>query len=61
MTQTLQLFYFSAVVAKRLEKTRFLNIPFKSGSVATSQIRTCNLFMVRCFSFEEPFIDAEFE
>ena len=59
LTQTLQLFYFSAVVAKRLEKTRFLNIPFKSGSVATSQIRTCNLFMVRWFSFEEPFIDAE--
>ena len=59
MTQTLQLFYLSAVVAKRLEKTRFLNMPFKSGSVATSQIRTCNLFMVRWFSFEEPSIDAE--
>ena len=59
MTRTLQLFYFSAVVAKCLEKTHFLNIPFKSGSVATLQIRTCNLFMVREFSFEEPFIDAE--
>ena len=59
MTQTLQLFYFSEVVAKRLEKTRFLNILFKSGSVANSRIRTCNLFMVRLFSFEEPFIDAE--
>ena len=32
---------------KTLGKKSFLNIPFKSASLATSQIRTRNLFMVR--------------
>ena len=40
----MQLFFFfnfSAVVAKRLEKTRFLNIPFKSGSVGRVTCSWC--------------------